>query len=78
MRSFSPTSGASTDRRGKIPAFERHKAARQRLKIRARRVASLARLILHLAGTDAEGRVIAHDRLCQNDVQVGESAARPR
>ncbi len=79
MRSFSPASGASASiARGKIPALERREAARQRRQVGAGRVAPLARQLLHLAGAGLEPGLIAHDRLRQNDVQIGEPAARPR
>jgi hypothetical protein len=70
--------GERLDRRGKIPVFEGREAARQGRKVRAGRVTPFARQFLHLASTEVERGVIAHDSLCQDDVQVGERAARPR
>ncbi len=79
MRSFCPASGASASiARGKIPAFESRKAPCQCRKVRAGRVTPLARQFLDLPSTRVERRVIAHDRLCQDDVQIGEPVARPR
>jgi hypothetical protein len=75
---FSCERGERLDRRRKIPVFERREAARQGREVRAGRVTPFSRQFLHLASTGAERGVIAHDGLCQDDVQVGEPAARPR
>ncbi len=66
------------NRRRKIPAFERDEAARQGRKVRAGRVMPVSCEHLHLARTGVERDIIAHDGLCQNDVQVGEPVARSR
>jgi hypothetical protein len=75
---FSCERAERLDRRRKIPVFDRREAARQGRKVRAGRVTPFSRQFLHLASTDIERGVIAHDSLCQDDVQVGEPAARPR
>ena len=76
MRSLSWTSGVSASiARSEIPAFERHEAPRQRRKIGAGRIASLARQLLHLAGAVGEPGIVAHNPLGQDDVHVGEPGA---
>jgi hypothetical protein len=78
MRSFWPASGAIASIAGKILPLERRKAARKGRKVRARGVTPLARQFLHLPGTDIDRGIIPHDRLGQDDVQVGEPVAWPR
>ena len=63
-------------RAGKISAFERRESTGQCGKIRARRVAPFSRQYLDLTSTRVELGFAAHDRLRQNDVQIGEPAAR--
>ncbi len=66
------------NRRRKILLFERDEAARQGRKVRAGRVMPVSRELLHLARTGVQRDVIAHDSLCQDDVQVGEPVPRSR
>jgi len=79
MRSLWPTSGASTAiGPGKILPLERRKAAGQCGKVSTRGVTPLAHQSLHLPGTGIEPRIISHDCLGQDDVEVGEPVAWPR
>ena len=64
------------DRRTEIAAFECREAARQLRQIGAGRVTPLPRQLLHPARTRVERGIIVHNGLSQDDVQVGEPAAR--
>ena len=66
------------DRAGKIPAFERREAARQRRKIRAGRVTPISRQLLYFASAGVERGVISRHSLCQDDVQIGQPVPWPR
>src|SRR3954454_22728482 len=66
------------DRRAEIPPFECREAVRQCRKVRTGRVTPALRQIPDLASTSLERSFIAQDSLSEDDVQVGEPAARLR
>jgi hypothetical protein len=65
------------DRAGKILSLERPKAARQCGKVRARGVTPPVRQFLYLPGTGIARGIISHDRLSQDDVEVGAVSSEP-
>jgi hypothetical protein len=65
------------DRAGKIAGFEGREAPDQRGKVRARRVTPLSGQLLYLTSTGIARRIIYHDSLHEQHMQISEPIARP-
>jgi hypothetical protein len=66
------------ERAGKIAAFEGREAPNQRGKVRARRVTPLSGQLLYSTSTGMARRIISHDSLHKQHMQISEPTARPR